>query len=79
MRLDKNIFGSLNDSVSEVLNDKVPTTDEDIKEIDEADTKLPNVNDLEDKDVADYIIRYNQVVNRALRSRFMSRARRKAI
>ena len=75
MRLDKNLFKSLNEASKKVLE---PELEEEVEEIAEQD-KLPNINDVPDKEVADYVIRYNQVVNRALRARFMSRARRKAI
>jgi hypothetical protein len=76
MRLDKNLFKSLNEASKKVLE---PTVEEEVEEIVEAEAKLPDINDIDDKDIADYVIRYNQVVNRALRSRFMSRARRKAV
>ena len=76
MRLDKNLFKSLNEASKKVLE---PTVEEEVEEIVEAEAKLPDINDIDDKEVADYVIRYNQVVNRALRSRFMSRARRKAV
>ncbi len=76
MRLDKNLFKSLNEASKKVLE---PTVEEEVEEIVEAEAKLPDINDIDDKDLADYVIRYNQVVNRALRSRFMSRARRKAV
>ena len=76
MRLDKNLFKSLNEASKKVLE---PTVEEEVEEIGEAEAKLPDINDIDDKEVADYVIRYNQVVNRALRSRFMSRARRKAV
>ena len=75
MRLDKNLFNSLNEAAKRVLE---PELEEEVEEITEED-KLPDINDVPDKEVADYVIRYNQVVNRALRARFMSRARRKAI
>jgi len=76
MRLNKNLFKSLNEASKKVLE---PTVEEEVEEIVEAEAKLPDINDIDDKDIADYVIRYNQVVNRALRSRFMSRARRKAV
>lgn len=76
MRLNKNLFKSLNEASKKVLE---PTVEEEVEEIVEAEAKLPDINDIDDKEVADYVIRYNQVVNRALRSRFMSRARRKAV
>jgi hypothetical protein len=76
MRLDKNLFQSLNEASKKVLE---PEIEEEVNEIEEEKAKLPDINDIDDKDVADYVIRYNQVVNRALRSRFMSRARRKAV
>jgi len=76
MRLNKNLFNSLNEASKKVLK---PTAEEEVEEIVEAEAKLPDINDIDDKDIADYVIRYNQVVNRALRSRFMSRARRKAV
>ncbi len=76
MRLDKNLFKSLNEASKKVVQ---PEIEEEVDEIEEEKTKLPDINDIDDKDVADYVIRYNQVVNRALRSRFMSRARRKAV
>ena len=76
MRLDKNIFNSLNEASKKVLK---PEIEEEVEEIVEAEAKLPDINDIDDKDIADYVIRYNQVVNRALRARFMSRARRKAV
>lgn len=75
MRLDKNLFKSLNEASKKVLE---PELEEEVEEITEQD-KLPDINDVPDKEVADYVIRYNQVVNRALRARFMSRARRKAV
>tara|TARA_Y100001937_G_C7080974_1_gene312956 strand:+ start:877 stop:1104 length:228 start_codon:yes stop_codon:yes gene_type:complete len=75
MRIDKNLFKSLNEAAKKVLE---PELEEEVEEITEED-KLPNINDVDDKEVADYVIRYNQVVNRALRARFMSRARRKAV
>jgi len=75
MRLDKNLFNSLNEAAKKVLE---PELEEEVEEITEED-KLPDINDVPDKEVADYVIRYNQVVNRALRARFMSRARRKAV
>ena len=76
MRLNKNLFKSLNEASKKVLE---PTVEEEVEEIVEAEAKLPDINDIDDKEVADYVIRYNQVVNRASRSRFMSRARRKAV
>jgi len=76
MRLDKNLFKSLNEASKKVLK---PTAEEEVEEIVEAEAKLPDINDIDDKEVADYVIRYNQVVNRALRARFMSRTRRKAV
>ena len=76
MRLNKNLFKSLNEASKKVLE---PTVEEEVEEIVEAETKLPDINDIDDKEVADYVIRYNQVVNRALRARFMSRTRRKAV
>jgi len=76
MRLNKNLFNSLNEASKKVLE---PTVEEEVEEIVEAETKLPDINDIDDKEVADYVIRYNQVVNRALRARFMSRTRRKAV
>ena len=76
MRLDKNLFKSLNEASKKVVQ---PEIEEEVDEIEEEKAKLPDINDIDDKDVADYVIRYNQVVNRALRSRFMSRARRKAV
>ena len=75
MRLNKNLFKSLNEAAKQVLE---PELEEEVEEITEED-KLPDINDVPDKEVADYVIRYNQVVNRALRARFMSRARRKAV
>ena len=75
MRLDKNLFKSLSEAAKKVLE---PELEEEVEEITEED-KLPDINDVPDKEVADYVIRYNQVVNRALRARFMSRARRKAV
>ena len=76
MRLDKNLFKSLNEASKKVIE---PEIEEEVDAIEEEKAKLPDINDIDDKDVADYVIRYNQVVNRALRSRFMSRARRKAV
>ena len=76
MRLNKNLFKSLNEASKKVLE---PTVEEEVEEIVEAETKLPDINDIDDKEVADYVIRYNQVVNGALRARFMSRTRRKAV
>lgn len=38
-----------------------------------------DINKLSDKDVANMILRYNQVVNRALRARFISVTRRKSL
>ena len=76
MRLNKNLFKSLNEASKKVVQ---PEIEEEVAEIEEEKTKLPDINDIDDKDVADYVIRYNQVVNRALRSRLMSRARRKAV
>ena len=76
MRLNKNLFKSLNEASKKVIE---PEIEEEVDAIEEEKAKLPDINDIEDKDVADYVIRYNQVVNRALRSRFMSRARRKAV
>ncbi len=76
MRLNKNLFKSLNEASKKVIQPKI---EEEVEEIAEAEAKLPDINDIDDKDIADYVIRYNQVVNRALRARFMSRARRKAV
>ena len=76
MRLNKNLFKSLNEASKKVIE---PEIEEEVDTIEEEKAKLPDINDIDDKDVADYVIRYNQVVNRALRSRFMSRARRKAV
>tara|TARA_R110001592_G_scaffold266512_1_gene532214 strand:- start:548 stop:778 length:231 start_codon:yes stop_codon:yes gene_type:complete len=76
MRLNKNLFKSLNEASKKVIQ---PEIEEEVEEIVEAEAKLPDINDIDDKDIADYVIRYNQVVNRALRARFMSRARRKAV
>lgn len=80
MRINKDTFRSLNDVVKSVISD---TNDiEESQKIEEQEDKpsaLPDINDLSDNEVADYIIRYNQVVNRALRARFMSRTKRKAV
>lgn len=77
MRTNKDTFRSLNDAVKSVISD---TNDiEESQKIEEQESALPDINDLSDTEVADYIIRYNQVVNRALRARFMSRTKRKAV
>ena len=77
MRTNKDTFRSLNDAVKSVISD---TNDiEESQKIEEQESALPDINDLSDNEVADYIIRYNQVVNRALRARFMSRTKRKAV
>ena len=77
MRTNKDTFRSLNDAVKSVISD---TNDiEESQKIEEQESALPDINDLSDTEVADYIIRYNQVVNRALRARFMSKAKRKAV
>lgn len=77
MRTNKDTFRSLNDAVKSVISD---TNDiEESQKIEEQESALPDINDLSDTEVADYIIRYNQIVNRALRARFMSKAKRKAV
>ncbi len=76
MRLNKNLFKSLNEASKKVIEPKI---EKEVEEVEEEKAQLPDINDIDDKDIADYVIRYNQVVNRALRSRFMSRARRKAV
>lgn len=77
MRTNKDTFRSLNDAVKSVISD---TNDiEESQKIEEQESALPDINDLSDTEIADYIIRYNQVVNRALRARFMSKAKRKAV
>lgn len=77
MRTNKDTFRSLNDAIKSVISD---TNDiEESQKIEEQESALPDINDLSDTEVADYIIRYNQVVNRALRARFMSRTKRKAV
>jgi len=77
MRTNKDTFRSLNDAIKSVISD---TNDiEESQKIEEQESALPDINDLSDNEVADYIIRYNQVVNRALRARFMSRTKRKAV
>lgn len=77
MRTNKDTFRSLNDAVKSVVSDTNGI--EESQKIEEQESALPDINDLSDTEVADYIIRYNQVVNRALRARFMSRTKRKAV
>lgn len=82
MRTNKDIFKSLNDTINDVLSDKEEPIEEQetIEEQgDDTTSLLPDINKLSDSEVADYIIRYNQVVNRALRARFMSKTKRKAV
>lgn len=76
MRTNKDIFKSLNDTINDVLSDKEEPIEE---QGDDTTSLLPDINKLSDSEVADYIIRYNQVVNRALRARFMSKTKRKAV
>ena len=52
--------------------------EEDLILIDEQDQEK-DINDISDREIADRVIRYNQVVNRALRARFMSSTRRKSL
>lgn len=80
MRTNKDTFRSLNDAVKSVLSDTNGIEEsQKIEEQEDRPSALPDINDLSDTEVADYIIRYNQVVNRALRARFMSRTKRKAV
>lgn len=80
MRTNKDTFRSLNDAVKSVIADTNEIEEsQKIEEQEDKPSTLPNINDLSDNEVADYIIRYNQVVNRALRARFMSRTKRKAV
>lgn len=80
MRTNKDTFRSLNDAVKSVVSDTNGIEEsQKIEEQEDKPSALPDINDLSDNEVADYIIRYNQVVNRALRARFMSRTKRKAV
>lgn len=77
MRLDKNTIKSLNDTVNEIVNPK-PEVEETEPEIIHEEGER-GIADMDDAEAADYIIRYNQVVNAALRARHMSRTRRKSV
>jgi hypothetical protein len=77
MRLDRRILDSLNFSIKQAVS---PTKEETAEELDEfTNLKEQDVEDMTDAEAADVIIRYNQVVNRALRAKYLSRTRRRAI
>lgn len=77
MRLDRNIFESLNSSIKQAVSPEIEEFPQEIEEV--ADLKEEDIEDMTDAEAADRIIRYNQVVNRALRAKFLSRTRRRAI
>ena len=80
MRTNKDTFRSLNDAVKSVVSGTNEIEEsQKIEEQERIPSALPDINNLDDKDIADYIIRYNQIVNRALRARFMTRSKRKAV
>lgn len=80
MRTNKDTFRSLNDAVKGVVSGTNEIEEsQKIEEQEGIPSALPDINNLADKDIADYIIRYNQIVNRALRARFMTRSKRKAV
>ena len=76
MRIDKENYKSLLFSIQDMFTPaKIEPKEEPVvEEKDDFD-----INDIKDKDVADMVIRYNQVVNNALRAKFAARARRKSL
>jgi len=77
MRINRRIFESLNSSVNKAISTQEEEIAEEIADI--LDLKEEDIEDITDAEAADRIIRYNQVVNRALRAKFLSRTRRRAI
>lgn len=77
MRLDRSIFESLNSSIKETISPEIEEIEQEIAEVVSLDEE--DIEDMTDAEAADHIIRYNQVVNRALRAKFLSRTRRRAI
>lgn len=77
MRINRRIFESLNSSVNKAISSEEEEIAEEIADI--LDLKEEDIEDITDAEAADRIIRYNQVVNRALRAKFLSRTRRRAI
>lgn len=85
MRLQKNNHFSLLETINHEImgidnNESIEneSTKEEIPEIEEA-LDLTDLDSIKDKDIANLVIRYNQVVNRALRARFISNTRRKSL
>ncbi len=85
MRLQKNNHFSLLETINHEImgidsNESIKneSTKEEIPEIEEA-LDLTDLDSIKDKDIANLVIRYNQVVNRALRARFISNTRRKSL
>lgn len=66
-------------SVADVHDPKLSGVFESVEEDAIKETEEDDINDVKDREIADIIIRYNQVVNRALRARFTSKTRRKSL
>lgn len=83
MRLTKDITSALNEAVKQVVDNredsKEAKVDEDVEDIEEKIEDQLDLSSLPDSEIANMVIRYNQVVNRALRARFMSKTTRKAV
>lgn len=77
MRLNRNTFTLLNDSIKRTISPKIEELEDEIEEV--SSLSEEDIEDMSDTEAADRIIRYNQVVNRALRAKFLSRTRRRAI
>jgi len=76
MRYDKDTYKSLMSSLQHMYE---PAKIEEAEQKVEEEKDDFDVNNVKDKDIADMVIRYNQVVNNALRAKFASRTRRKSL
>lgn len=76
MRFDKDTYRSLLDSIQDLYSSPKIQEEEDEEVVEEKDFDITKVGD---KEVADMVIRYNQIVNNALRAKFASRTRRRSL
>jgi len=76
MRYDKDTYKSLMSSLQHMYE---PAKIEEAEQKVEEEKDDFDVNNVKDKDIADMVIRYNQVVNNALRAKFAAKARRRSL
>jgi hypothetical protein len=77
MRYDKDTYKSLMSSLQHMYEPaKIEEAEQKVEEVEEEND---DINKISDKNIADMVIRYNQVVNNALRAKFASRTRRKSL